>query len=293
MKQIIKNDEQRIIQNALFDFESGAPLSPVETQNYTIVQVAENYYAREFSIKEHRQICDLELTFSYMNGLTCAVNGAAAAVDKHGLYLAFRDEIHALESKRSARFQTLAVNFKEGPCLALLQAIKEKEQRIFYTPEIFGHLTEIITEFMRQDAPFLENNLDGLITSVLVKLTRSGIEDTFAEIATYDSKVSAMKNYIDTHFLQICSLEELSYVFGYTYSHISKVFKKTYGETPSEYLLSKKMSYARGLLQEGAGLEEIADVLGYSTACNFSRAFKKQTGESPKAYRLLLKKTAI
>ena len=54
-------------------------------------------------------------------------------------------------------------------------------------------------------------------------------------------KTAAMKKYIDTRFLEICSLEELSYHFGYTYSYLSKTFKKTYGVTPVEYILKKKI----------------------------------------------------
>jgi AraC-like DNA-binding protein len=59
--------------------------------------------------------------------------------------------------------------------------------------------------------------------------------------------------------------------------------------TPSAYLHKKRTDYACSLLKEGARLEEIALVLGYSTAFNFSRAFKKQIGLSPSAYKKQLK----
>ena len=140
------------------------------------------------------------------------------------------------------------------------------------------------------DAPFFENNLDCLITSALVKLARQGISEEPDDIPSYDLEVSSVKNYMDTHFLQICSLEELSYALGYTYAHISKIFKKTYGLTPSAYLLATKNEYACALLKDGAKLDEIADILGYSTAFNFSRAFKNQLGLSPSAYRKQHKK---
>lgn len=292
MKYIIKNNDRRIFQNRFYDFATKALLSPVETQNYTIIQVTESYYSNEFFIKSHQQFCDLELTFSHINGLMCAVNGGWETVDKHGLHLAFNGEDHALKSRRSARFQTLAINFKNGSCLPLLCAIKEKakERRIFCIPEIFGNFTEIVAEFVRTDAPFSENNLDCLITAVLVKIVRCGTAEPLVEIPSYDMKVSSMKNYIDTHFLQIGSLKEMSYEFGYTYSHISKVFKKTYGLTPSDYLQNKKTEYACSLLKEGEKLEEIAVVLGYSTTFNFSRAFKNRLGLSPGAYKKQCKK---
>ena len=241
----------------------------------------------DFSIKDHLQVSDLELTFSHMNGLRCSTDGNFETVDKHGLYLSFKGERHALNCRRRCHFQTLAINFKDEACLALLQAVKEKSknQRTFCVPEIFACLTELITEFTLLDAPFFESHLDSLITSALVRFIRSGMTEALDEIPSYDMKISSIKNYIDTRFLQVCSLEELSYAFGYTYSHISKIFKKNYGTTPSNYLLSKKMEYACTLLQEGAKLDEIADILGYSTAFNFSRAFKSHTGISPSKYR--------
>lgn len=284
---MINDSDHRIFQNRFYDFRSGKLLSPIETQNYTIVQVAESYYTNGFLIDEHRQFCDLELTFSQINGLTCSVNGVFETVEKQSLHLIFGGELHALKSRRGSRFQTLAINFKSGPCLPLLHAIQEKAaaQRTFRIPECFGHLTEILAEFMRADAPFLENNLDSLITAVLVQLARYGEAKPIEEIFSYDIKTAAMKKYIDSRFLEICSLEELSYHFGYTYSYLSKTFKKTYGVTPVDYLLKKKMDYACRLLKEGAGLEEIAAVLGYSTSFNFSRAFKNHLGISPTSYK--------
>ena len=292
MKYIIKTHDQRIFQNRFFDFKTKEPLSPIETQNYTIMQVAESNYTHGFSIDNHRQFCDLELTFSYTNGLLCAANDVYETVDKHGLYLSFKGESHALKCRRRSRFQTLAINIKDGPCTALLTAIQEKAKagRTFYLADIAACLSELIAEFTRSDAPFFESNLDSLITSALVKLTRQGMTEILEEIPSYDLNVSSVKNYIDTHFLQILSLEEVTYMLGYTYSHISKVFKKTYGLTPSAYLLAKKTDYACTLLKDGAKLDEIADILGYSTAFNFSRAFKNQTGLSPSAYRAQNKK---
>jgi len=72
MKYIIQNNDQRIFQNRFYDLETKALLSPIETQNYTIIQVAESYYTHDFFIDNHQQFCDLELTFSHINGLLCA-----------------------------------------------------------------------------------------------------------------------------------------------------------------------------------------------------------------------------
>ena len=283
MKYFIKDKDHRVFQNQFYDSETNQILSPLQTQNYTVIQVAESHFNHGFITEDHRQICHLELTFSLLNGLTCSADGISQKVDKHEVYLSFQGEQHCLKSRKSAAFWTLAVNFREGPCMALLDAIREKGQgrRVFSVPELFPALEELIQTFRGEEQPFFAIGIDGLITAIMVKLARP--ETEACRLPAYRETPEAMRHYLDTHFLRICSLEEIS--FGYTYSHISKVFQKHYGMTPRAYLLSRKMDYACQLLREGAKLEEIGEILGYSSAFNFSRAFKNHTGLSPNAYR--------
>lgn len=291
MKYIINDNQNRIFQNRFYDFETEDLISPIETSNYAIIQVAQSYYSRGFSIDDHHQLCDLELTFSDLNGLMCSVDGNFENVDKHYLHISFKGERHALNSRKSSRFYTLAINFKSSPCAPMLDAIREKSKmhRTIYIPEIAQSLSDIINEFKQSEADFLLNHLDSLITIVLVKLIRTGRETTTEEIATYDEKLSAMINYINSNFLQLSSLGELASAFGYTYSHLSKIFKKEHGVTPCHYLMSKKADYACRLLESGESLEEIAELLGYSSVFNFSRFFKDRIGVPPTEYKKNIK----
>lgn len=287
MKYIIRNHDSHIFQNLFYDTKTHKLLSPIETKNYTIIQVAESRYGQSFSIKKHRQICDLEITFSRLNGLLSCNGDLSDRVDKDHAHVMFKGETHAVEGKRRSHFQTLAINFKPGPCLSLLEAIitKAKERRTFYIPNIETNFVDIINEFRFSSVSFLELNLDSLITLVLVKLARADDEKTFEQVLSYDETLTEIKRYLDAHFLRIMCLEQLSNVFGYTYSYISKEFKKVYGLTPKAYITQKKIAYACTLLKNGVKLDEIAETLGYTSSFNFSRAFKSQTGISPSKYR--------
>ena len=287
MKYIIRNHDSHIFQNLFYDTETYKLLSPIETQNYTIIQVAESRYSQAFSIKKHRQLCDLEITFSHLNGLLTFADNLSDRIDKHHAHVTFKGETHAVEGKRRAHFQTLAINFKTGHCLALLDAIisKAKERRTFYMPNIESCFADIINEFRFSGTTFSDLNLDSLITSILVKLARIDDEKTFEQILSYDETLTEIKRYLDAHFLRIMSLEQLSKVFGYTYSYISREFKKVHGLTPKAYITQKKTEYACTMLKNGVTLEEIAETLGYASSFNFSRAFKSKTGISPSKYR--------
>ena len=126
MKYIIKNQDSHVFQNRFFDLTTKQLLSPIETQNYVVIQVAQSHYNRGFSTAEHNQFCDLELTFSHTNSLLCSADTAFEKVDKFGIHLSLKGESHALKSTKKAFFQTLAINFKDGPSHELLHVIKEK-----------------------------------------------------------------------------------------------------------------------------------------------------------------------
>lgn len=283
MSNIYRNEDSLIFQNAFYDFSTGKLISPVKTQNYTVVQVTESFYRNKFIIERHKQYCDIEITFPLTNGLVCATNGKEQKVNKNEAYISFKGDYHKLSSRQGCRFQTLAINFQNGSENQIFNKIKDKFKVApkAYIADISVHFTEIIAEFLSEDTPFLKSSLDSHITLILIKLVRGGECKTKSDALSADKKVSSIMNYIDAHYLDICSLDELSAQFGYTYTHICKLFKKTYGITPKEHLNLKKMEYAKGLLKEGKGVGYISEQLGYSTPYNFSRAFKNTYGVSP------------
>lgn len=288
MKNIYRNENSIIFKNEFQDFETGHLLSSVETQNYTIIQVADSYYGSKFCIPKHMQYCDLEITLAVSNGLFCANNDKWQKLNKHDVFLTYKNDIHELKSNRGCRFQTLAINFKNHSLIPLFNAVKEifADESKSNLPEISEIFSQIVLEFVSENSPFTENYIDSMITYILVKLSRSNLPSNTIDILSTQEALPAIVNFIDSNFLSIYSLEELSTKFGYNYSHICKTFKKRYGITPSDYLLSKKMDYSVKLLKNKKSIKYISECLNYSTPYNFSRAFKKHFGVSPTKFQI-------
>ena len=285
MKNFNKTKQYFIFDNSFYDQETGELISPIQTQNYTIVQVVESYYINAFCTKEHLQYCDLEITFPTTNSLSCSTNGKSEKLRKHEAYLSFKGDKHELSSRYGCRFQTLAVNFTSPESQELFRAVKERFDRDKkrYSPDLGHFFTAILSEFFNKQ-PLFSQSLDSLITSTLVRLGRTeNTQSVFALSAQITP--SDVLQYIDEHFLDICSLEELSTQFDYTYAHICKIFKKEFNLTPVAYLLRKKMEYTALLLSQGKTLTEIAEVTGYSTPYNLSRAFKQHFGITPNDFK--------
>ena len=67
--------------------------------------------------------------------------------------------------------------------------------------------------------------------------------------------------------------------------YFRKIFLLGFGISPKEYLIGKRMEYAKQLLMLGEfEVSKIAELCGYSEPCHFSREFKKRFGVSPKNY---------
>jgi AraC-like DNA-binding protein len=77
-------------------------------------------------------------------------------------------------------------------------------------------------------------------------------------------------------------IAELARKYSVTHEHASRVFRKRYFMTPSEFRSESRFRRALNLLRERQrSLSEIAQVAGYSDQPHFSREFQKITGTSP------------
>jgi AraC family transcriptional regulator len=92
--------------------------------------------------------------------------------------------------------------------------------------------------------------------------------------------------YIEENLGQDFGLEELASLCGLTRFHFARAFKATFGETPHQYLLQRRIERALNLLAESrVPVSEIASLTGFGGTSQFARAFKAATGKTPLAFR--------
>jgi len=81
-------------------------------------------------------------------------------------------------------------------------------------------------------------------------------------------------------------MDELAKETGYNRAYLSRMFKKTTGQSPAQYLLKLRMERARQLLGEPLTIGQIAASVGFADPFHFSRQFKKWHGCSPSELRV-------
>lgn len=98
--------------------------------------------------------------------------------------------------------------------------------------------------------------------------------------------VRRILQYVNQHFTEQFSLNELSNELHLNKYYICHCFKEVTGSTINNYVISKRIEEAKKLLRTShAPVSLIAEQLGFNTAVHFSRSFRKYAGMSPQQYR--------
>lgn len=94
------------------------------------------------------------------------------------------------------------------------------------------------------------------------------------------------KKYIQNHYSEQITQEEVSAAVGLCPAYFSRLFKKEEGEVFSKYLTNVRVEQAKTLLREtNYSVAEICRRVGYSDTKHFGRIFESITGAKPATYR--------
>jgi len=66
--------------------------------------------------------------------------------------------------------------------------------------------------------------------------------------------------------------------------HFQRLFRRTFGETPQEFLTRRRMDAAKELLADGAPVTDVCLTVGYSSMGTFSSRFTSLVGDPPSVY---------
>ncbi|MBV0932849.1 helix-turn-helix transcriptional regulator [Marinobacterium weihaiense] len=98
--------------------------------------------------------------------------------------------------------------------------------------------------------------------------------------------LNAVKRIIHADLAGTYSLETLARAVGIHEQKLMKLFRRHEQSTVFAYIRQARMQYARTLLEQGSTpVENIAALVGFSSAANFATAFKAHTGLTPRQYR--------
>ena len=106
--------------------------------------------------------------------------------------------------------------------------------------------------------------------------------ETTPNVKEPDEVVHRISDYINVNFKDDISLHELSRIFAFSESYISRKFKNVTGVGISEYITFVRIMNAERLLRSGNySITKIAQMCGFNDSNYFSSVFKRIKGITP------------
>ncbi len=153
--------------------------------------------------------------------------------------------------------------------------------------ELMGCLRLMLLE-ASESQPGYEQVCRNLMDVVLVRLGRQRDFALSGEVAgpRPSRECGLVRRYIDNHFKENLTLEQLAGLAHLNKYYLAHAFRREFGVSPINYLISRRIEESRFLLREtDHSISQIAQILGFSSLSYFSQSFRRLEGVSPVEYR--------
>lgn len=144
--------------------------------------------------------------------------------------------------------------------------------------EIINNFIEVQKEFKQKKYKYFDIcNLK--INEILIKISRSLVMNQ------NDNCIYGLIKKIDNQKLFNITVQEMADSVSYSYDHFRHKFKMITGQSPTDYIINKRIEYACMLLRNNKyTCTQISEMCGFSSPAQFSSIFKKKIGISPHIY---------
>ena len=155
--------------------------------------------------------------------------------------------------------------------------------------DVMRELCRMMFRSLSEDDSDAENFCQGLLTALLTRaLTVIGEKEDAKPLRPEDEDHLGrrIKEYIDQHYQEPLTLQEIGTRLNVSPYYMAHVFKRASGYSPIQYLLRRRLGEAQTLLiSSDLSITEIAGRVGFDTQNYFNAQFTKHVGVPPKQYR--------
>jgi AraC-like DNA-binding protein len=210
-----------------------------------------------------------------------------------GTHLVRSTEFHALSISYDLSYiNGLVQSGGTGPLKDLGKSIHRKENFLStpYSMAVSGRIAEVIHTL--QTCPFQGITRYIFIESKMMELFALQMEQLHGLRHTKPDqkwnrldreKLFAVREFIETAYLDPPTLKELSYKFGLNEFKLKKGYKEFFQTTVFGHVHQLRMQKAKALLREQEmNISEVAFFIGYDNVSSFCTEFKKRFGCSPR-----------
>ncbi len=158
--------------------------------------------------------------------------------------------------------------------------------------DVYHILLQMRNEYFNRNE-FAELTIFSLLLNLFVKLGSNHLNDVnlFPSARPYKqkeymNKFNDVMDYIDAHYMEDFTLEDVAAAIGFSKYHFSRLFKQYTDCSFCAYICRRRIKAAAELLEQpDLSITEIAMQSGFPSISTFNRVFRQQKNCSPSEYR--------
>jgi AraC-like DNA-binding protein len=139
----------------------------------------------------------------------------------------------------------------------------------------------------RSQAPASRLQQEETLLSLFAPLLLSHAEDarTLSQPGWEHPAIKHTKDYLQAHYAQEVSLQELARVVHMSPFHLARIFRQVVGLPPHAYQTQLRLAHARKLLAQDFDVSYVAMETGFCDQSHFAQQFKRHYQLTPGSYR--------
>lgn len=196
-------------------------------------------------------------------------------------------DYHYYECLNNQSWEFLWLHFNGSSALGYYEEFLKNGFRILQADDPFfieGHLRRILSTAMRKNIDS-EIIISSLIVEVLSHILIQNSSENLS-LGFMPEYIKSVVKWIDRHFQEDISLEELAGMARLSKYHFLREFKRYMGLTPNEYVIVSRINYAKELLKySDLSVEQIAFSTGFHNVSHFINQFSRHEKTTPLKYR--------
>lgn len=250
-------------------------------QGFLIMEADESYYTDRADLESY------ELRFTLSGEGTLQYHGQKYSLKKgDGYFINCRDP-HLYYTTGTQ--WTSTIFHINGPAVSAIFNKYAADGNVKFTASScpnFEMLQFQVLKTSQELIPYREYKISCLIDILLTELLTSKSEGP--RMAARRGILPQVINYMEMHYSEEITLEQLTHTFGINRTKLCEEFKKYTGFTVKNYLLTLRINHAKRLLQSTPdSVEIISEEVGFHDTAHFIHLFKKKIGTTPLQFRKL------
>jgi AraC family transcriptional regulator len=114
----------------------------------------------------------------------------------------------------------------------------------------------------------------------------AGLRGASSEHALPSVSSQRLLAFIEEHLGSDIGIATLAALAGYSPDHFARLFKQSFGLSPYQFILQRRVERAKALLRDRShSIAEVAMMCGFASQAHFHTTFKARTGVTPGVYR--------